>query len=277
MFFYIDPIYLLIFIITLVISIAAQIFVKSSYNKWSKVRNGAGLSGAEVGHYLVSHSLLSQVGGDGVPVQTPELKKLEDLRKKEIITDEELQAKRKQLLQSGALVSTSGIKFENVSGQLTDHFDPRSNTARLSDGVAKTPSVSAMAIVAHELGHARQYQDGSILIGMRSFLVPAVRFSPQLAYIMILLGLIFNITGLLWLGVIFYALMVLFSILTLPVEIDASRRGLKLLREAGLMQTEQDKQGSRRVLTAAASTYIAAAVTAILQLLYYLSLARRRS
>ena len=99
----------------------------------------------------------------------------------------------------------------------------------------------------------------------------------MISYIAILLGLWFNMTGMLWIGIIFFALMVLFSLLTLPVEIDASKRGIRLLQEAGLMQAESDAKGSRAVLTAAALTYLAAAVTSILQLLYYISIAQRRS
>ena len=91
------------------------------------------------------------------------------------------------------------------------------------------------------------------------------------------MGLIFNLTGLLWIGILFFALMVLFSILTLPVEINASRRGLRLLDEAGLMGAEQDAKGARQVLTAAALTYLAAAIASILQLLYCISVAKRRS
>jgi hypothetical protein len=137
--------------------------------------------------------------------------------------------------------------------------------------------VAAMAIVAHELGHAQQHENNSFLITMRNFLVPAVSLSPRIAYFLIIIGLIFNLAGAFWLGVIFYGLMVLFSIVTLPVEFDASRRGRKLLREAGLMVSEQDETGSQRVLMAAASTYVAAAVSAVLQLLYYISIGRRRS
>lgn len=173
--------------------------------------------------------------------------------------------------------SLQPIRVERVSGTMTDHFDPRANVVRLSDPVAKRNSVASMAITAHELGHVQQYQTGSALIKARGFLLPALQFSPTISYIAILLGLWFNMTGLLWLGIIFFALMVLFSLLTLPVEINASKRGTRLLQEAGLMQNETDAQGSRAVLTAAALTYLAAAVTSILQLLYYISIARRRA
>ena len=103
----------------------------------------------------------------------------------------------------------------------------------MSQDVATTPSVAAMAVVAHELGHAQQYAENSVLIQMRSFLVPAMRFSPMVSYALIMIGLFANILGLMQLGILFYGVVVLFMILTLPVEIDASRRGLLLLREAG--------------------------------------------
>jgi Zn-dependent membrane protease YugP len=163
-----------------------------------------------------------------------------------------------------------------VGGQLSDHYDPRTHAVSLSDDVATQPSVAAMAIVAHELGHAQQHEQGSALMAMRSFLVPAIQFSPQIAYVLIFLGFILRTAGLIYLGALFYGVMVLFTVITLPVEIDASRRALVLLREANLVQAEQDAAGARQVLTAAAMTYLAAAVTAVLTLLYYLSLANRR-
>jgi Zn-dependent membrane protease YugP len=173
--------------------------------------------------------------------------------------------------------SLKPIRVERSRGTMTDHFDPGANVVRLSDPVATQPSVAAMAVTAHELGHVQQYQTGSALIQARGFLLPALQFSPTISYICILMGLWWNMTGMLWLGILFFGLMVLFSILTLPIELDASRRGTKLLQEAGLMQNQNDASGSRAVLTAAALTYLAAAVTSILQLLYDISAAQRRS
>jgi Zn-dependent membrane protease YugP len=278
---YIDPLYLFIFFITLAISIAAQVFMSSTFKNWNQIRNGPDLSGTEAGYAIVNRTGLG--GGKPVAVsiiETPELRKLAELRDKGVITEGEYQAKRGQIKPpkiQDTSINTSEIEFQHVSGNLTDHYDPRTQTVRLSDGVAKRHSVAAMAIVAHELGHAQQHEENSALISMRNFLVPAVSVSPQIAYLLIIIGLIFNLAGAFWLGVIFYGLMVLFSIVTLPVEFDASRRGRNLLREAGLMKTDQDKAGSQRVLMAAASTYIAAAITAILQLFYYISIGRRRS
>ena len=228
--FYIDPVYFwYVFIPVVVISLGVQLYMRSTFNKWSKVKNSSNLNGAQIGQELFRQTSL----------QT--------------------------------------IRIEHVSGTLSDHFDPGANVVRLSEDTARGKSVASMAVTAHELGHVQQYQTGSAMIKARGFLLPALQFSPTISYIAILFGLWFNLNGLLWLGIIFFGIMVLFSLLTLPVEIDASRRGLGLLNEAGLMHNEQDSAGSQAVLRAAAMTYLAAAITSILQLLYYISVAQRRS
>lgn len=245
---FLDSNYLLLVLLpTLVLSGLAQLFVRSAYSKWSKVGNSTGLNGVEVAARLNRSTILN-------PVQIGES------------------------MQGGAYqpAAVAPVRVgESRGGELSDHFDPGSNTVNLSRGVATQPSVASMAIVAHEFGHVQQFQQKSPLIAARQFLVPAVRFSPMLAGTLIVAGFIFRFTGLIYVGIAFFGLTVLFMLLTLPVEIDASRRGLKLLAEAGLMQTDEDRSGSRTVLTAAATTYIAAAVTALLQLLYYISLAQR--
>jgi Zn-dependent membrane protease YugP len=273
--FFLDPLYLWVFLITLIISGAAQLYVRSAYSKWGKVANGADLTGIEVGYAIVNRT---DLGGSGLGIEVPELKRLQELQALGVISKQEYEAKVAQINAQArdTVVNQSDIGFERVGGELSDHYDPRSHTVRLSEGVANRKSVAAMAIVAHELGHAQQHEHNSFLITMRNVLVPAVRFSPMIAYILIIIGFLLNIVGAIWLGIFFYALLVLFSVLTLPVEIDASRRGIQLLKESGLIQVEQDRQGARNVLTAAATTYIAAAVTAILTLLYYISIARRR-
>lgn len=273
--FFLSSGYLWVFIITLVISGAAQLYVRSAYNKWGKVANGAGVTGLEAGYAIVNRT---DLGGSGLQIDVPELRKLQELQAQGVISQQEYDAKAAQVnaRANDSRVNRSSIGFERVGGTLSDHYDPRTHTVRLSEGVANRKSVAAMAIVAHELGHAQQHENNSFLITMRNVLVPAVRFSPMVAYFLIIIGVFLNIVGAIWLGVLFYGLMVLFSVLTLPVEIDASRRGIALLKESGLIRVEQDEQGARNVLTAAASTYVAAAVTAILTLLYYISLARRR-
>ncbi len=213
---------------TLLLSFGVQLYLRSTYGKWSKVRNSSGVNGMQVSDLLFDRTALNEI-----PTQV-------------------------------------------VPGQMTDHFDPRANVVRLSQGTAGQPSVAAMAIAAHELGHVQQYQTGSALIKARNILVPAVQFSPTVSYIAILAGFLLNITGLIWIGIIFFGLMVFFTLLTLPVEFDASRRGLRLLTEAGLMQSREDERGARAVLRAAALTYVAAAITSVLTLLYYISIANRR-
>jgi Zn-dependent membrane protease YugP len=177
------------------------------------------------------------------------------------------------------LIDAAGLEpvsIQSSSASLTDHFDPRENVVRLSQLVANKSTIAALAVTAHELGHVQQYQNGSALMGMRNILLPALQFSPIVSYISLVLGLIFDSTSLIWIGIIFFALMVLFAILTLPVEFDASRRGLQMLNQAGLMIGANDKGGVNEVLTAAALTYVAAAITSIIQLMYYVSLAQRR-
>jgi hypothetical protein len=172
--------------------------------------------------------------------------------------------------------SLNPIPVEQTGGSLTDHYDPHSNVVRLSQPIANQPSIAAMAVAAHELGHVQQYQTGSGLIAMRSALLPALQFSPTISYIAFLAGFIFNLVGLMWIGVLFFGLMVLFSLLTLPVEFDASRRAMVLLDEAGLTKNPQEAKGAKAVLRAAALTYVGAAVTSVLQLLYYINLTQQR-
>ncbi|MEA3334923.1 MAG: zinc metallopeptidase [Chloroflexota bacterium] len=161
------------------------------------------------------------------------------------------------------------IPVERTKQPLGDHYDPKENVVRLSPPVGDADSVSAMAVTAHEFGHVQQYQTGSSLIKARSFLLPAVMFSPTIMYISALLGLLFNMTNLLWVAIIFFGLTVLFSLLTLPVEFDASKRGLTMLREDNLFGSEEEAAGARKVLTAAALTYVAAFITSVLQFVYY--------
>jgi len=230
MFYSFDPVYFwYVFIPTMLLSVFVQIYLQSSFAKWSNTRNQSGLTGQQVGQQLFDHTSLKP------------------------------------------------IPLERVSGSLTDHFDPRANVVRLSDSVAVQPTVAAMAVTAHELGHVQQYQTGSAMIGARNFLLPALQFSPILSYISFFLGFMFDMTNMIWIGVFFFGLMVLFSVLTLPVEIDASRRALKLLQDAGVIKTKEEAAGVRQVLNAAAMTYLAAAITSLLQLLYYISVAKRHS
>ncbi|RLC89872.1 MAG: zinc metallopeptidase [Chloroflexi bacterium] len=172
-----------------------------------------------------------------------------------------------------------GVNIEAVSGELTDHYDPRSKVLRLSPGVATRSSVASLAIVAHEIGHAQQDAQAYLLLRLRSGLVPVVNFTSWLGPILFFVGMLLNSYDLAWLGVLTFAGAVVFALVTLPVEIDASRRGLRLLDQTGILVNDAERQGARRVLTAAALTYVAALAQALSTLLYYvfmLSGGRRR-
>jgi Zn-dependent membrane protease YugP len=172
------------------------------------------------------------------------------------------------------LLRANGLNL-NVSGtpgNLTDHYDPRDKTLYLSQGVAQTPSVAALAIVAHEVGHAVQDAQGYLPMRFRAFLVAPANAGPWIGYILFIIGIFINASGLVWLGIAFFSLGLLFALATLPVEFNASSRALQMLRSSALVgQGEVD--AAKAVLTAAALTYVAAAAQALSQLLYYVFIA----
>lgn len=168
------------------------------------------------------------------------------------------------------------IRIERVSGDLTDHYDPRSKVLRLSDSVFGSTSVAAVGVAAHECGHAIQDQVGYVPIRLRNAIVPVVNLGSKLSWPVILAGIIFGMTNLLNLGILLFALTLLFQVVTLPVEFNASGRALKILESRGLLYGEEMK-GARRVLTAAAMTYVTAVVSTLLQLLRLILLFGRRS
>ncbi len=165
------------------------------------------------------------------------------------------------------------LQLRGVRGQMTDHYDPRNNVLSLSRNVAQEASVAAMAITAHELGHAQQDQEDYLPMKIRSALVPAVNIGTSLGWILILLGLLLEIGNLAWLGVFAFSAGAIFALATLPVELNASKRARQLLSNAGLITTDKEKRGVNQVLNAAALTYVAALATSIMQLLYFASLA----
>jgi Zn-dependent membrane protease YugP len=157
-------------------------------------------------------------------------------------------------------------------GTLSDHYDPRSKTLRLSPDVYRGNSVASLAIAAHELGHAMQDQDEYWPLRFRSMLVPVVNIGSYLGWILIMIGLFLRMTDLAWLGVIVFAGGAVFSLATLPVELNASTRARALLTQSGLIRTQEEQRGVNAVLNAAALTYVAALFTAIMQLLYWASI-----
>lgn len=184
-----------------------------------------------------------------------------------------------RLIQRGGL---QGVRIEGISGNLTDHYDPRTKVLRLSQGVYQGNSVASLAIAAHELGHAVQDQEGYAPLRLRAALVPAVNIGSYLGWILILVGMLLRLTNLAWLGVLVFSGGAIFALATLPVELNASARAKQLLVETGLILNEEEQKGVNQVLNAAALTYVAALVTAVLQLMYFATLvmgmgSRRRS
>lgn len=171
----------------------------------------------------------------------------------------------------------TGLQIQGTPGQMTDHYDPRNNTLFLSDGVANVPSVASLAIAAHELGHAQQDAEEYFPMRLRGFLVPMVNIGSNLGWILIIAGLLLNFTGLAWLGVLVFSGGAIFALATLPVEFDASARAKRMLANSGIIQTDEEMRGVSNVLNAAALTYVAGLVTAIMQVLYYASLVSGRS
>jgi Zn-dependent membrane protease YugP len=173
------------------------------------------------------------------------------------------------------LISTGnlyGVQVQGTAGQLSDHYDPRNKSLYLSQGVANSPSVAAVAIAAHELGHAMQDAEEYFPMRLRSMLVPAVNIGSNLGWILIMVGFLLQQVNIAWLGVFVFSAGALFALATLPVEFNASARAKELLYATGIIQTEEERRGVNQVLNAAALTYVAALVTAVMQLLYYVLL-----
>lgn len=240
--FFFDPTYLLFMVPAFLSMAATSWYVKAAYKKWSQVRAQSGLTGAQAAQRLISSASYATAEGQGL----------------------------------------RDVRILGIGGNLTDHYDPRDKTLKLSPGVANTPSVAALAIAAHELGHAMQDSEGYLPMRMRSALVPAVNIGSNLGWILIIAGLLLKFTTLAWLGVIAFSAGAIFALFTLPVEFNASARAKRMLAESGIIRDENEQRGVNNVLNAAALTYVAGLVTAVLQLLYYVSLVgglggRRRS
>ena len=220
---YMDPTYFLFLIPALILGLVARMMVSSAYNRYSRVRNARGVSGAEAAQHLLLYNDMGEV------------------------------------------------KLEGTPGEMTDHYDPRTDTLRLSAGVAQTPSVAALGIVAHEVGHAQQEHSGWGPMRLRAGLVPAANIGSQAGPWLVLIGVLLNFTPLAWIGVGLFGVATFFFLLTLPIEIDASRRGIAMLQGSSLVVPEE-VDGARAVLRAAAWTYVAALLTSVLQLFYFVSL-----
>lgn len=169
-----------------------------------------------------------------------------------------------------------GVKIELVSGNLTDHYDPRTNTIRLSDSVCDSYNISAVWVAAHEAGHAVQYAKGYFPIKLRSFILPVCNLGSQLSLPLLIIGLIFNFYFLVKLGVVFFCGALLFQLVTLPVEFNASSRAVAALKNGAVLLTDNDIKYAKKVLSAAAMTYVAAAFVSLAQLIRLIALTGRK-
>lgn len=179
-----------------------------------------------------------------------------------------------QVLQSKGVI---GVKIEPIAGKLTDHYDPRTNTIRLSESVYNSTSIAAVGVAAHEAGHAVQHAEDYFPNKIRSAMVPITNFSSRVSWLLIVLGLCFIRTTdiFITIGIILFGVSVVFTLITLPVEFNASRRALECIKSTNMLN-ETEYPGAKKVLTAAAMTYVAAALTALLQLARLIFIARNR-
>lgn len=175
-----------------------------------------------------------------------------------------------------ALNGINDIRIEHISGDLTDHYSPTEKVIRLSDSVYNAQTIAAVGVAAHECGHAVQYAVGYAPIKLRNAIIPVTNIGSTLSFPILLIGLLLNFQALVLVGIALFSLVTLFQLLTLPVEFDASRRALKTIDERGML-TQEEYAGARKVLSAAAMTYVAALLTSLAQLLRLLILFGRRS
>ena len=237
--FFLNPAYLLFMAPAFLLMVITSIYVKSAFNKWSKVPARSHMTGYEAVQRLIARAGLT------------------------------------------------GLQIEGVRGNLTDNYDPRTKVLHLSQDVAGNASVASLAVAAHELGHAQQDAEGYFPLRFRAALVPMVNIGSYLGWILIIIGMFLSYAGmalglnLAWLGVVIFAGGAVFALATLPVELNASARARVLLAETGIISGPDEQRGVSTVLNAAALTYVAALVTAMLQLLYYVmlvgGLGRRRN
>lgn len=231
-----DPTYILL-IPPMLLAIWAQFKVKSAYSRYSEVGVRSGLSGADVAANILRDANIELVDE---PQRYP---------------------------------GGTACGLDAIPGDLSDHYDPRTRMLNLSEGVYYGRSIAALGIAAHEVGHAIQHARGYAPLALRNVIYPVCNIGSTLAFPLFFIGILAHIPGLLQIAVLLFALSVVFTVITLPVEFDASRRALAALSRGGYL-TGEELAGARTVLTAAALTYVAAALMAVMQLLRMLLIAR---
>ncbi|MDH2335157.1 zinc metallopeptidase [Clostridium perfringens] len=168
------------------------------------------------------------------------------------------------------------VEIQQVSGRLSDHYDPRAKVLRLSSDVYGSTSVASIGVAAHEVGHAIQDKESYSALVFRNAIVPVVNFSSSLSWILFFIGILFSYSTLVTIGIILFSVVVLFQLVTLPVEFNASSRALKILEARGILY-DKEVDGARKVLSAAALTYVAATLMAVLQLVRLIAISNRNS
>ncbi len=231
--FFFDPLYFIFIGPAFLFMLYAQWRVRSAYGKWSKEPNRSNVTGAKATQLLLSQNAINDV------------------------------------------------TINTIAGELSDNYDPRNKSLNLSQGVSQGESVAALAIAAHEIGHAEQHARSNPLLTLRGILVPAVNFGSRLGPILFFIGILlmamvsaFAGLGelLAWFGLGLFSLTFIFALITLPVEIDASQRAMRMLTQSNLLVDNRELRGARAVLTAAALTYVASMLIALFQLLYYVTI-----
>ncbi len=226
-----DWTYIVFILPCVIITLICQVNVKSTFAKYSNVRNSRNMTGSQAAEYV--------------------------------------------LRQNGV----TGVRIEHIAGNLSDHFDPRTNVIRLSDNVYNSTSVAAVGVAAHEAGHAVQHAQNYLPNKIRTAILPVAQLGSKLSWLLIFLGLLFTAKVgfvLLYIGIILFSASVLFTVATLPVEFNASKRALECIKNSDLLYGDEYK-GAKRTLQAAAMTYVASALTAVMQLLRLILIARRRN
>lgn len=179
----------------------------------------------------------------------------------------------RQILDKNGL---SKVQVVETPGSLSDHYDPRSKVVRLSSEVYHSPSIASVAVAAHECGHAIQDKDGYIFMNIRSAIVPLVNFASYAGYFAIVIGFMASAMNLVWIGIIMECIILLFQVITLPVEFNASSRALKQIKELDFLEKKEYRKG-RKMLTAAAMTYVASVATTVLEIFRLVLMANRRN
>lgn len=214
-------------IIAAVISLAAQLYIKYNFSKYSKRTTNSGISGNEAARRILDNNELQHVA------------------------------------------------INSVRGELTDFYDPRNKSVNLSESIYGKQSIAAVAVAAHECGHAIQDKNGYLFLRIRKSMTPVVKFASYAGYLSILLGLFLSLLGLVRIGIALEIIILVFQLVTLPVEFNASNRALKQIKELGLLD-ENEYKGGRKMLVSAALTYVASVATAILQIIRLLLIVNSR-